>query len=83
MNNSNPTRFRIRRLVFVIALLYGISIGLLLVPRVAGIAVPAALRATRNSAYSMSQKSTPRGMASCCFFAKGRTIVARLWNDFQ
>jgi ABC-type cobalamin transport system permease subunit len=83
MNSGNTTRFRLRRLVFVIALLYGISIGLLLVPRVVGIAVPEALRATRNSAYATSQKSTSRCLESCCFFAKGRAIVARLWNDFQ
>lgn len=82
MNTSDTTRFRLRRLVFVIALLYGISIGLLLVPRVVGIAVPTALRATRNSAYSISQKSASPCLA-CCFFAKARTIVARLGNDFQ
>jgi ABC-type cobalamin transport system permease subunit len=83
MKSSDTTRSPFRRLVIVIALLYGISIGLLVVPRVVGIAVPEALRATSNSTYSISQKSTPHCQTPCWFCAKGRTIVARLWNDFQ
>ena len=83
MNNSETGYRRLRRWVFLAALLYGISIGLFAVPRVVGIVVPEVVSAVRTNADSTRQNSDGCTPTSCRILQKSRTIMARLWNDFQ
>ena len=84
MNSSEISRNPLRRLILVVALLYGVALGLSVVPRVVRSVVPAGLRAIRHNVYQASlQNSTARSSPQCFALAKTRILVARLWNDFQ
>jgi hypothetical protein len=84
MNGSYTRPFAVRRFVIVVAVLYGVSIGWFVIPRLVGVVVPETLRAVRHSAYSVNlQNSACRAQLPSRFVLKSRALAARLWNDFQ
>lgn len=84
MKRSDIRRSPFRKLVVVLALLYGVAVGLLVVPRVVGTVVPTAVRTAQNHAYSTRVRdSQSDGLCPCHLVSEGRRVVARLWNQFQ
>lgn len=84
MKRSDIGRSPFRKLVIVLALLYGVAIGLLVVPRVVGAVVPNVVRTAQSHAYSTRvQDSESDGFCPCHLVSEGRRVVARLWNEYQ
>jgi hypothetical protein len=83
MNPNVIARRPFKRLIIVLALVYGLAVGVFVVPRVVGILVPQTVGTVRSSAYAISMRSSQSEVSPCHLASEGRRFVARLWNDFQ
>lgn len=83
MNPNLIARRPVKRLIIVLALVYGLAVGVFVVPGVVGIVVPQTVRTVRSNAYDIILRSSQSDVSPCHVASEGRRFVARLWNDFQ